>query len=79
MIHEELINMDSDELLEKLKMNIIATDMSMMDAPYFGFSGDKVRGVEFAINKILEGTGITISDLIKESNDKKWFVWKPIK
>lgn len=65
--------MNNDELVEKLKMNIYATDMSMMDAPYFGFTGEKIRGVEFAINRILQGTGITMSDLIRESNEKKWF------
>ncbi len=65
-----------EELLEQLKKNIISVSMSMDNAPYMGFSGDKIKGVDFAINKILEGTGITISDLIKESNEKKWFEWK---
>ncbi|GAB6989564.1 hypothetical protein [Paenibacillus pini] len=59
-------------------MDVLATEMSMIDAPYFGFTGEKFCGVEFAINKNLEGTGITIKDLIKESNEKKWFEWKRI-
>lgn len=69
--------MSNDELVEKLKKNILSVDWSMMDAPFFGFSGEKVKGVHFATNKILEGTGITMQDLVRESNEKKWFEWKP--
>ena len=45
----------------------------MQDAPYHGFSGDKIKGVNFAVEKILNGTGITIESLIKEMNEKDWF------
>jgi hypothetical protein len=35
----------------------------MSDAPFHGFTGDNVRGVDFAITKILEGTGITLKEI----------------
>jgi hypothetical protein len=63
--------MTEKEILERIKRNIFNLGFGMMDAPYFGFSGDKVRGVHFAIEKILEGTGITEKDIINEFIDKE--------
>jgi hypothetical protein len=65
--------MTEQEQLEKLKKNILAVDWSMDDAPYMGFSGDKIKGVRFAISKILEGTDITIESLLQEMKEKRWF------
>ena len=58
--------MTNDELIENIKRNIYNLDWSMDDAPFHGFSGDNVRGVKFAINKILEGTGYTRESIHKE-------------
>lgn len=69
--------MNNDELFEKLKQNILSVHWSMDDAPYHGFTGDKIRGVEFAIKRILDGTGITIGSLVQEMHEKKWFEYKP--
>lgn len=65
--------MEENEQLEILKKNILVLDRSMDDAPYMGFSGDNIRGVRFAVKKILEGTGITIESLILEEKEKHWF------
>ena len=66
--------MEKDEqVFEQLKKNIVGLSYSMQDAPYHGFSEDKIRGVNFAIEKVLNGTGITIESLIKEMNEKDWF------
>jgi hypothetical protein len=65
--------LNDDDLIEKLKKNILSLDWAMDDAAYHGFTADKIRGVRFAINKILEGTDITIETLIKEMHEKKWF------
>lgn len=65
--------MTEQEQLERLKKNILALDWSMDDAPYMGFSGDKIRGVKFAVSKILEGTDITIESLLQERKEKRWF------
>lgn len=58
--------MNDAELIEKIKRNIFHLDWSMDDAPYHGFTGDNIRGVRFAINKILEDTGYTRESLHKE-------------
>jgi hypothetical protein len=58
--------MNEKEILERIKRNIYNLGYGLMDAPYFGISDDKIRGVEFAIEKILEGTGITEKDIIDE-------------
>ncbi|WP_368900774.1 hypothetical protein [Oceanobacillus oncorhynchi] len=65
--------MKESEQLEKIKKNILAVDWSMDDTPYMGFSSDNIRGVRFAIEKILEGTGITIESLFLEREEKHWF------
>ncbi|MEX3625808.1 hypothetical protein [Viridibacillus arvi] len=65
--------MNEEEQLEKLKKNIMGLEMAMIDAPYFGLNGDNIKGVRFAINKILKGTDINTESLIKEKNEKKWF------
>lgn len=65
--------MTEQEQLERLKKNILAVDWSMDDAPYMGFSGDKIKGVRFAVSKILEGTGITTETLLQERSEKRWF------
>lgn len=62
-----------EQVYEQLKKNIVGLSYSMQDAPYHGFSGDKINGVNFAVDKILNGTGITIESLIKEMNEKDWF------
>lgn len=58
--------MSEEILLHKIKQNIFHLDMAMSDAPYHGFTGDHIKGVLFAINKVLEDTGITPEALIKE-------------
>jgi hypothetical protein len=58
--------MEKEELLEKFKKNILNLSWSMDDAPYHGFNRDNINGVNFAIDKVLEGTGITIRDMLKE-------------
>ena len=63
----------NEQVFEQLRKNIVALGYSMQDAPYHGFSGDKIKGVNFAVEKILNGTGITIESLIKEMNEKDWF------
>lgn len=55
-----------NEMLEKIKDNIFHLDYSMVDAPYHGFTHEHINGVEFAIEKILEGTGLTLESIIKE-------------
>ena len=62
-----------EQVYEQLKKNIVGLSYSMQDAPYHGFSRDKINGVNFAVDKILNGTGITIESLIKEMNEKDWF------
>lgn len=64
---------NKEEVFEQLKKNIVGLSYSMQEAPYHGFSGDKIKGVNFAIEKVLNGTGITIESLIKEMNEKNWF------
>lgn len=58
---------------EQLKKNILSLNWSMDDAPYFGLSGDQIKTIKYSIQKILEGTGLTIEELLKESNEKDWF------
>lgn len=65
--------MQNEELIEQLKKNILSVSWSMQDAPYHGFSSDKIKGVNFAVEKILEGTEITIQSLLQECEEKKWF------
>jgi len=55
-----------NEKLEKIKKNMLILDMSLDDAPYFGATKDFVNGARFAMNKILEGTGLTLEELAKE-------------
>ena len=55
-----------NEQLEKIKKNMLILDMSLDDAPYFGATKDFVNGARFAMNKILEGTGLTLEELARE-------------
>lgn len=65
--------MTEKEQLEKLKMNILALNWSMDDTAYHGFSSGNIKGVRFAVSKILEGTNITIGSLLSERKEKRWF------
>lgn len=65
--------MTEHEQFEKLKQNILGLDISMDDAPFFGFSREEVKAVRFAIDKVLKDTGITIESLIVERDQKGWF------
>lgn len=69
----EVVTINNEEQLEQLKKNIVSLSYSIVDAPYFGVNKDQINGIEFAINKILENTGILIGDLINEMYQKKWF------
>ena len=54
--------------LAKIKSNILTLSRSLSDAPFHGVSSEAIRGVEFAIDKVLEGTGITISSLLEDGD-----------
>ncbi|MFD2658549.1 hypothetical protein [Gracilibacillus thailandensis] len=58
--------MNDKELLEKIKDNIFHLGYSMQDAPYHGVSNETIKGVNYAIDKILDGTDITIQEIIEE-------------
>ncbi|AFQ30401.1 hypothetical protein P4493_09910 [Bacillus thuringiensis] len=62
--------MGEKETLDKLKENIYHLDRSMDDAPYHGFNGDHIKGVRFAVNKILADTGLTTVSIFKEISKK---------
>jgi hypothetical protein len=70
--------MEETEQFEQMKKNILGLSMSMDDAPYHGFSRETINGVNFAIDKVLKNTGITIQDLLNEREKKRWFEmhWK---
>lgn len=59
--------MTEKEQLNKLKANIFGLHMSLMDAPYHGISIEQIETLEFSINKILNGTGITTKQLRDEA------------
>lgn len=65
--------MEEKEQLEQLKKNITSLSWSLNDAPYHGVSKKAENAIAFAINKILENTGITIETLLKEQSEKGWF------
>ncbi len=65
--------MEEKEQLEQLKKNIIGLSWSLNDAPYRGISKEAENAIAFAINKILENTGITIESLLKEQSENRWF------
>ena len=58
--------MNNEELLAKIRNNLFHLHMSMMDAPYHGLTKEEIAGVEFAISKVLKGTGITVKELVAE-------------
>lgn len=58
--------MNDKEILEKIKDNIFRLGYQMQDAPYHGVSQDTVKGVQYAIDSMLKGTGITEKDIINE-------------
>lgn len=68
---EEAINHQTE--IENIKKNILSLSWSMDDAPYFEFNKENIKGVNFAIDKILKDTGITIESLLEERKGKKWF------
>lgn len=39
---------------------------SMQDAPFFGMNKDARNGVDFAIEKILQGTGVSMESIIEQ-------------
>ncbi|MCY8408981.1 hypothetical protein [Bacillus haynesii] len=57
------------EQFEQLKQNILSLSRFFSDIPIT----QTTKGANFAVEKILEGTGITIESLIEESNKKDWF------
>lgn len=63
--------MTNNNELELIKKNILGLALSMDDAPYHGINRDSRIGVDFAIGKILKGTGITIESLLKERQENK--------
>lgn len=65
--------MDEREQFERLKRNILLVSWSNMDAPYHGISRETIKGIDFAVDKALEGTGITFESLLEESRQKQWF------
>lgn len=65
-----------EEQFERIRKNVLALDWSMDDAPYMGVDSQTIKGIQFAIKKILEGTGITMKALHDESQEKKWFEYK---
>lgn len=58
--------MDDKEVLDKIIENIYYLGWSMQDAPFRGVSSDTVKGVNFAINKILKDTGISYEDVVNK-------------
>lgn len=68
--------MTQDEQFEQIRKNILALDWSLDDAPYMGVSTETIKGIRFAIRKILEETDITIESLLQERREKKWFEYK---
>lgn len=62
--------MNPDEQLEILKRNIISLSASTINASYMGLNRDQVRAIEFSVDKVLEGTGLTINKLLKEAHEK---------
>ena len=65
--------MDELEQFERLKRNILGVSLSTADAPYHGISRETINGIDFAVDKALDRTGITISSLLEESREKCWF------
>lgn len=63
--------MTEKEQLELLKKNILNLSWGMQDAPFRGVNEDTIKGVTFAIGKILEGTEISIATILKESETDK--------
>lgn len=61
--------MSGNEVVEKIKRNIYGLSRSMDDAPYHGVSAEVIRGVNFAIGKILKDTGITLEEIIEEESE----------
>lgn len=62
--------MGDKETLDKLKSNIYHLGRSMDDAPYHGVNSDQIKGINFAINKILKDTGLTTASIFKEISKK---------
>ncbi|MFD0771641.1 hypothetical protein ACFQZ1_23175 [Bacillus sp. CGMCC 1.60114] len=61
--------MEEKKQLEQMKKNILDLSIALIDAPFHGVSNEKRIAMEFAINKILENTGITIESLLKEQRE----------
>ncbi|MCU5408002.1 hypothetical protein OCA16_26025 [Bacillus cereus] len=57
--------MTEEKQLKKIKENTYGLWMSLMDAPYSGIAKEQIAAIEFAIGKILKGTGLKIEDLNK--------------
>lgn len=58
--------MNNEELSAKFRSNLFGLIMSLDDAPYHGFTGDNIRGAKWAIGRMIEGTGLTTEQIVKE-------------
>ena len=59
------------EIINKIKRNLFELGVSMQDAPYRGVTRDTIKGVRFAIGKILKDTGISEEDIISEMTSRE--------
>ncbi|QPX71751.1 hypothetical protein [Bacillus phage SP8] len=48
--------------------NLYNLGWSMQDAPFFGMNKDARNGVDFAIEKILQGTGVSMESIIEQKS-----------
>ncbi|UAV84450.1 hypothetical protein phi18_180 [Bacillus phage phi18] len=48
--------------------NLYNLGWSMQDAPFFGVNKDARNGVDFAIEKILQGTGVSMESIIEQKS-----------
>ncbi|WIT26318.1 hypothetical protein [Bacillus phage SPO1L3] len=48
--------------------NLYNLGWSMQDAPFFGMSKDARNGVDFAIEKVLQGTGVSMQSIIEQKS-----------
>lgn len=48
--------------------NLYNLGWSMQDAPFFGMNKDARNGVDFAIEKVLQGTGVSMESIIEQKS-----------
>ena len=63
--------MSDGKIINKIKRNIFELGVSMQDAPYHGVTRDTIKGVRFAVGKILKDTGISEEDVISELSSRE--------